>query len=80
MHFKKINIKNKFYNYYNKSDKKLETKNILIDDKNYKDVTIYFTRYDHGKSIFILNLYYHELMEKIEEYEGKNIRRLTIIC
>ena len=40
--------------------KKLETKNILINKKNYKDLVIYFTRYDDGKSIRILNLYFNE--------------------
>ena len=51
--------------------KKLETKNILIDKKNYEDLMIYFTRYVHKKSIKILSLHYHELMENIEEHEGK---------
>ena len=52
--------------------KKLETKYILIDEKNYKDVVVYFTRYVHNKSIKILSLYYHELMGKIRKAEGKN--------
>ena len=50
---------------------KLETINILINEKNYKDLFIYFTRYDHQKSIKILSLYYHELVEKIEKYDRK---------
>ena len=32
---------------------------------------IYFTRYHPDKSIKMLKLYYDELIEKIEEYEGK---------
>ena len=46
-------------------------KNILIDEKNYKDLIIYFTRCNRGKSIRILNLYYQELVGKIEEDKGK---------
>ena len=33
---------------------------------------IYFTTYVHSKSMKILSLYYHELLGKIEEHEGKN--------
>lgn len=35
--------------------KKLETKNILIKEKNYKNLAIYFTRYDqvYGRSSII---------------------------
>ena len=47
--------------------------NILIDEKNYKDLTIYFTRYVHKRSIKMLSLHYHELMGKIEEHEGKKL-------
>ena len=42
-----------------------------MDKKNYKDLTIHFTRYVHSKSIKILTLYYHELMRKNEEHKGK---------
>ena len=75
MHFKEINTKNKVYNYCNNliKVKKLGTKNILINEKNYKDLTIYFIRYDNKKSIRMLSLHYHKLMRKIEEYEGKYI-------
>ena len=48
MHVKEVNIKNRVYNYYFDNlvkAKKLETKNLLIDEKNYKDFVIYFTRY-----------------------------------
>ena len=47
MLIQEINIKNRVYNYHFDNlvkAKKLETKNILIDEKNYKDLTIYFTR------------------------------------
>ena len=42
----------------------------IIDEKNYKDLVIYFTRYAHNKSIKILILHYDELIEKIEEHGG----------
>ena len=74
MHIQKINIKNRVCNYhfYNLVKAKiLETKNILVNKKNYQDMTIYFTRYFHSKSIKMLNLHYHELMGEIEEHEGK---------
>ena len=48
MHVKEVNIKNRVYNYYFDNlvkAKKLKTKNLLIDEKNYKDFVIYFTRY-----------------------------------
>ena len=57
MHIQVINIKNQVYNYHFDNlvkAKKIETKNILINGKNYKDLTIYFTRYVHSKSIKIL--------------------------
>ena len=69
------NIKNRFYNYSFDNlviAKKLETKNILMNEKNYKDLTIYFTRYVHRKLIKMLSLYCHELMENITEHKGKN--------
>ena len=45
---------------------KIKSKN----EKNYIDSAIYFTRYDRGTSVRMLSLHYHELVEKIEEYEG----------
>ena len=39
--------------------KQLKTKIILIDEKQYKDLVIYFTRYDRGKTIAMLSLHYH---------------------
>ena len=71
MHIQEINNKNRVCNYdfHNLVKAKiLETKNILIDKKNYKDLTIYFTIYIHSKFI-----HYQELMGKIEEHEGKDI-------
>ena len=76
MHFKEINIKNRSYNYYFENlirAKKLETKHFLINDKNYKDLVIYFTIYVHNKSIKMLGLHNHELTGKTEEHKGKNI-------
>ena len=54
-----------------KAKKKLETENILIHEKNYKDLVIYFTIYVHSKLIKMLSLYYHELMGKVKIYEVK---------
>ena len=72
VHTKKINLKNRVCNYcfdnFIKA-KRLQTKNILIDEKNYKDLVIYFTRYVHSKSIKMLSLHYHKLMGKIEEHQ-----------
>ena len=66
MHFKEINIKN-LELLFLLIKKKLGTKNILIDEKNYRGLIIYFTRYDRGIRTF--NLYHYELMQKIEEHE-----------
>ena len=49
--------------------KKLETRNIFINQKSYKDLVIYFARYHRDKSVTVLNLYYDELIGKIEEKE-----------
>ena len=43
----------------------------MIDEKHFKDLVIYFTRYDYGITITMLNLYYHELMGNIKGHEGK---------
>ena len=54
--------------------KKLETQNILNDEKKiYKDLIIYFTRYVNSQSIKMLSLHYHELLGKIEKHKGKKI-------
>ena len=46
-HNKEINIEHQFHYHYENliKLKKLETKNIFIDKKSYKDLVIYFTRY-----------------------------------
>ena len=51
--------------------KKLGTKNIFINEKNCKDLMIYFMRYVHSKLIKILILHYHKLIGKIAEHEGR---------
>ena len=69
IYIKEINIKKRVYNYYFDKlvkEKKLETKNMLIDEKNYKDLVIYFTKYVCRKSIKMLSLHYYEFMGKIE--------------
>lgn len=59
MQFKEISIKIRFYNYYfDYLVKKIETKSILIDEKNHKEMTTDFTRYDWGRSIRMSNLHY----------------------
>ena len=68
MNIKEVNIKNRVYNYDfdHLIKEKKETKNILIDERNYKNLVIYFTRCVYSKSIKMPNLYYHELIGKIE--------------
>ena len=50
---------------------KLETEMILMNEKNYQDLTIYFTRYYYSKSIKMFSLHYHELLRKTKVNEGK---------
>ena len=51
--------------------KTLETRNILIDKKSYKDLVFFFTRYHHVKSTSISKVSKNdELIGKTEEYEG----------
>ena len=74
MQIQEIIIKNWVYNYYFDNlvkTKKLKTKNILINEKNYNDLVIYFTIYFHIKTIKMLSPYYYELMEKVKEHEEK---------
>ena len=52
--------------------KKLKLKTFSIDEKNYKNLVIYFIRYVHRKSIKMLSLYFLELTGKIEEHWRKN--------
>ena len=76
IYFKEISVRNRVYNFaldFLIKAKKLETKTNLTDEKIYKDLTIFFTEYDPGKSIRMLSLYYHKLMGKAEEDEEKNI-------
>ena len=47
------------------------TKNILIDDKDYKGWVIYFTRYIHRISMKMLVLHYPESIRKIKEHRGR---------
>ena len=46
--------------------KKVETGNIFIYKKSYKDLVFYVTRYHPDKSITMLNQYYDELIAKTE--------------
>ena len=76
IHINEINIKNQVWNcYFNNSIKvkKLEFKNILINEKNHKDLVIHFTRYVHNKSIKTLRMQFGELIGKIKEHGGKNV-------
>ena len=73
MHVKEINIKNHVCNcYFNNSieAKKLETKNILIDEGSYQELS---TRYVHNKSIKMLGLHYDELIGTIDKMKEKVI-------
>ena len=68
MHIQEINITNGICNYHFDNlvkAKKLKAKNFLIDKKNNKDLTIYFSIYVHSKSIKMLSLHYHELIGKM---------------
>ena len=70
-----INIKNRAHNHSEDLMKpnKIETKNILIDEKKFKDLIIYFTRYINLRSMKMLSRYFCKLIGKIKEHEGKNI-------
>ena len=59
MDFEKINIKNKVHNRYDNliKVKKLQVKNILIGEKDYKYFSICFVRYDYRKLITMLSFY-----------------------
>ena len=70
MHVKEINTKNLVQNYY--YDNLVKAKNILIHEKNVKNLGTCFTRYVHSKSIKMLSLHYPELMRKIKEQEERN--------
>ena len=59
------------YSKQKKKKKKLEAKNILVDEKNYMYAVVCFTRFVHSKSIKMSSLHYHELLRKAEENEEK---------
>ena len=51
-HIKEINIKNRVHDYYFCNlgkTKKLASKHILIDEKSYKDLNVYFARHVHSQ-------------------------------
>ena len=48
---------------------KLETENLLIDEKNYKDLLTYFINYVNSKSLKMLSLHHYQLMGKIEGHK-----------
>ena len=59
-----ISIKNRVHNQSNDLIKpeKIEIKNILINQKKFKDLVIYFTGDFNCKSIKILSLYFYKLI------------------
>ena len=73
MCIQEMNIKNRVCNHHfsNLVKAKMfeDTRNILISEKNYKGLTIYFTRYIHSISIKMLSLHDHESMRKMKESE-----------
>ena len=74
MEIREINNKNRVYNYYFDNlikVKKLETKNIFIDEINYMNLVIIYTRHVGKKSIKMLSLHDHESIGKTEENEEK---------
>ena len=70
-----INSKNWVHNHCENLVKpeKIETKNTLIDEENFKDIVVYFTWYVHCKSIKMLSMYSYKLMGKIKKHEGKKL-------
>ena len=58
----KIVLNYYFYNLI--KAKQLETNNIFIEEKNYKNLVIYFNRYVPSNLIKMLNLHYHESIRK----------------
>ena len=64
MYTTEIIIKSQIFDIYENlvRPEKLETKNILIDEKSYKGLVIYFNRYEYDKSITVISLYYHKLI------------------
>ena len=70
-----IKIKSRICNYFNNliESEKLKNKNILVDEKNFKNLVIYFTRYVNCNSIKMLSLYFYKSLGRIEKRDGKNI-------
>ena len=81
MYIKKFNIKNQVCNcYFDKSikkKKKLDSTNILIDEKKQKDLVMYYTRYGDNKSI--LRLHCHKFKGKIQKHEETNISDVSLL-
>ena len=72
IHVKEMNIKNWVHNYHfdnSAQPKKQETKNILIDEKNYEDFTNSCTSSFKSKSTKMLILHYYKLMGKNKKDE-----------
>ena len=70
MYTKETYIKNLVFYYYGNliKPKKIETKNTVINEKSYRDLVIYSTRYDRGKIITMLSLSYHDLKNMRKKY------------
>ena len=62
----------------NRSEKKkLDSINILIDEKKQKDLVMYYTRYGDKKSL--LRLHYHKFKGKIQKHEETNISDVSLL-
>ena len=61
-----INIKNRVNNHSDKltTQQQTEIKNILINEKNFKDMMIFLNRYVNSKSIKMLRLYFLQINGK----------------
>ena len=68
-----INIKSPIHDHSDDLIKlgQIEIKNILVHEKNVKDLVIYFARYVNCKLIKMWSLYFQKLIGKIEEHKGK---------
>ena len=53
------------------SQNNIETKNILTDEKHYEDLVIFSTKFDYGKLMTMLSLYYHELKKRLNSMKEK---------
>ena len=61
-----INIKNRVNNHSDELTKQQQTeiKNILINEKNFKDIMIFLNRYVNSKSIKMSRLYFLQINGK----------------